>query len=162
MGRNRSVKNIDLPPYLYRYRHKDGKVRYRLKLESGRYFNFPKDTKKLHAINEVVNYNIQFRSMAQRIKKAHQSTDQSVCRFNIPLEKALNKIFPLIEREELSQGSLKKYQPIMQKLCDDLGTILTHDLNLEMLNAFLKNIMVSLHLRTTTITSAISKKHSVT
>ena len=138
MGRNRSVKNIDLPPYLYRYQHKDGKVRYRLKLESGCYFNFPKDTKKLHAINEAVNYNIQYRSMAQRIKKAHQSTDQSVGRFNIPLATALNKIFPLIEREELSQGSLKKYQSIMQKLCDDLGTILTHDLNLEMLNAFLK------------------------
>lgn len=139
MGRNRANKNNDLPPYLYRYWHSDGKVRYRLKLTSGQYFSFPKGIKKNHAINEAVSYNIRHRSMTMLIEEAHAPRAQEESQFNIPLAKAIGEIYPLIEREELSHGSLKKYQSITQKLCHDLGNVLTHDLNLAMLNNFLES-----------------------
>ena len=149
MGTKRTDKHKDLPPYLYRYQHKDGKVRYRLKLASGKFYSFPVGTKKLHAINEAVNYNIKYRSMEQLIEKAHHASlptldsvpdkprHTSLNDFNIPLEKALKKIFPLIKREELSKGTMEKYQLLMKKLCADLGTTLTHELDLQMMNVFL-------------------------
>ncbi|WP_186731658.1 phage integrase Arm DNA-binding domain-containing protein [Vibrio cyclitrophicus] len=149
MSRSRTHQNSDLPPYLYRFKHKDGTMRYRLKLETGKFFNFPVGTKKLHAINEAVNYNITYRSMEQFIEKAHHvplTTLHNVPdkprhttsnEFNIPLEKALKKIYPLIKREELSKGTMNKYQLVMKKLCKDLGKTLTHDLNLQMMNVFL-------------------------
>ncbi|TKG09947.1 hypothetical protein [Vibrio sp. F13] len=87
--------------------------------------------------------------MEQLIEKAHQASlptldsvpdkprHTSLNDFNIPLEKALKKIFPLIKREELSKGTMEKYQLLMKKLCADLGTTLTHELDLQMMNVFL-------------------------
>ncbi|WP_394152057.1 integrase [Vibrio maritimus] len=141
MGRRRTERNSDLPPYLYRYRDAQGRIRFQLELIDKTRITLPPGVSPHIAKMQATNYNIRYRDTSaifDRIRDDGHAKKPTGSRFNVPLSDAIQIVDKEVVREELSDGYLQKYRSTMVKLESELGGVLTRNLNLELVNEFLE------------------------